>query len=105
VNIIVRSRDEKKAYLFAREIRDALRKELVAPVVVGSILQSPVFSLEIIGPAPLPFYKLRGHFRWHVMLKVPNDIPISPKVYELLTSLKKSSAVAFQLDVDPLNIL
>ena len=34
-------------------------------------LQKPCESAEIIGPAPLPFYKLRGHFRWHVMLKLP----------------------------------
>jgi primosomal protein N' (replication factor Y) len=93
VNIIIRSHDEKKAYLFAREIRDALRKELGMPEV------------EIIGPAPLPFYKLRGHFRWHVMLKIPKDLQLSAKIYTLLMDLKKPSGVAFQLDIDPLNIL
>ncbi|MBI4711176.1 MAG: primosomal protein N' [Candidatus Omnitrophica bacterium] len=94
VNIIIRSHDEKKAYLFAREIRDALREEC-----------SPLPEVEIIGPAPLPFYKLRGHFRWHVMLKIPKELSLSPKIYELLMGLKKPSGVAFQLDVDPLNIL
>ena len=100
VNIIIRSHDEKKAYVFSREIRDALRKEFV-----DSGLKSSAPSLEIIGPAPLPFYKLRGHFRWHVMLKIPKDLHITPKIYALLMSLKKPSGVAFQLDVDPLNIL
>ncbi len=141
VNIIIRSHDEKKAYLFAREIRDALRGlaiSLSSPnVSIGDPVTKNGFPLkacgndkdrllagsqtegftpsairhpapegfEIIGPAPLPFYKLRGHFRWHVMLKIPKDLLMTPKIYALLMGLKKPSGVAFQLDVDPLNIL
>ena len=116
VNIIIRSHDEKKAYLFAREIRDALREKLsihlpyskkpsgeasAAPDNLETSKEDP----ELIGPAPLPFYKLRGHFRWHVMLKISKDLLLSPTIYSLLMSLKRPSSVAFQLDVDPLNIL
>ena len=132
VNIIIRSHDEKKAYLFAREIRDALRGERGtgnekksgneergtedATLNVGRspLAGSQYEGVEIIGPAPLPFYKLRGHFRWHVMLKLPSQRPglcgdeegLAPAtIYKVLMGLKKPSAVAFQLDVDPLNIL
>lgn len=138
VNIIIRARDEKKAYAFAREIRDTIRKEfshfissstartLSSPNVsigdpcsgfplkacgndkansVAPNLHSEAESLEVMGPAPLPFYKLRGHFRWHVMLKIPKPQNLTPRLYALLMGLKKPSAVAFQLDVDPLNIL
>ncbi|MDD5226847.1 MAG: primosomal protein N', partial [Candidatus Omnitrophica bacterium] len=136
VNIIIRSHDEKKAYVFAREIRDVLRGELceksnthchceepqrgdaaisfkkneiASPSArndeKSSSPESQREDVEIIGPAPLPFYKLRGHFRWHVMLKIPKDLLLSPKIYSLLMGLKKPSGVAFQLDVDPLNIL
>ena len=130
VNIIVRSHDEKKAYLFAREIRDALRgewgtgNEIKPGNETFSVSRSPLAgsqreSVEIIGPAPLPFYKLRGHFRWHVMLKLPllrpgfregeagdpKGVPATAAIYEILMKLKKPSGVAFQLDVDPMNIL
>jgi len=121
VNIIIRSHDEKKAYLFAREIRDVLRKEMGSsglaprdsmtrgtsanPEERATSPESQCESVEIIGPAPLPFYKLRGHFRWHVMLKIPKDRLLTPKIYSLLMGFKKPSGVAFQLDVDPLNIL
>lgn len=118
VNIIIRSRDEKKAYVFAREVRDALRglapfspKKVPDPLVskgdrhhFETTKMEPV-PIEIIGPAPLPFYKLRGHFRWHVMLKIPKELPETQRIYALLMDLKKPSSVAFQLDVDPLNIL
>jgi primosomal protein N' (replication factor Y) len=104
VNIIIRSHDEKKAYVFAREIRDAMRNfEAGAGNSEKKSLQAS--GVEIVGPAPLPFYKLRGHFRWHVMLKIPKDLLLTPEIYSLLMGLKKPSGVAFQLDVDPLNIL
>ncbi len=107
VNIIIRSHDEKKAYLFAREIRDAFKSELsiTNSFATDRVEQAARPEVEILGPAPLPFYKLRGHFRWHVMLKIPKDLQLTPKIYALLMGLKKPSAVAFQLDVDPLNIL
>lgn len=121
VNIIIRSHDEKKAYLFAKEIRDALRGELGSGTDQETGSLCPLAGAELIGPAPLPFYKLRGHFRWHVMLKLPaayapgvydatradrsGDPALSMRIYQILMGLKKPSAVAFQLDVDPLNIL
>ncbi len=104
--------------LIFREVRDALRGERGmgngernkagergTANAERFVPRSPLPEIELIGPAPLPFYKLRGHFRWHVMLKIPKDLLLSPKIYSLLMDLKKPSGVAFQLDVDPLNIL
>ena len=132
VNIIVRSRTENKAYQFAREVREALRARFdgdrmaggAKPGTASSVVRKPsAGDVEIIGPAPLPFYKLRGHFRWHVMLKFPIPAPTPTPgvetrcrdrvsewvehglIYRTLMGMKKPSAVAFQLDVDPLNIL
>jgi primosomal protein N' (replication factor Y) len=132
INFIVRSRQEKKAYLFARALRDLLNQEL------GTVLKNPKtnrepsltrtvsyekhrplreesalllssipeFSqIEIMGPAPLPFYKLRGHYRWHVMMKMPRSgLPLKV-VWQILSKSKRPSGVAMAVDVDPLNIL
>ena len=115
VNIIVRSRDEKKAYVFAREVRDEIRRKFLIPGAslskdlegTGAVSPEPeaVKGLELIGPAPLPFYKLRGHFRWHVMIKIPGGENLTAGIYALLMGLRKPSGVAFAMDVDPLNIL
>lgn len=94
INFIVRSHDEKKAYLFARTLREALTRGLATDA-----------GLEFIGPAPLPFYKLRGHYRWHVMIKLPLGLDIQPRLWDILSKLKKPSGVAMASDVDPLNIL
>lgn len=93
LNILIRSHDEQKAYAHARVVRDEIRK-----------IWKGIQSDELMGPAPLPFYKLRGHFRWHVMLKL--DANQSPKIiFETLSKLKKPSAVQVAWDMDPVNIL
>ncbi|HOE69439.1 MAG TPA: primosomal protein N' [Candidatus Omnitrophota bacterium] len=119
INIIIRSRTENKAYQFAREMRDALREKLrdsfprTGPASQEASPESQSEPFGILGPAPLPFYKLRGHFRWHIMLKLPlrapetgsKGMPGVTEIYKLLMGLKKPSSVAFAIDVDPLNIL
>lgn len=103
MNIIIRSKIEKEAYLYAKEVRDNLQKAFgIEPGPSGS---SPK-PIELIGPAPLPFYKLRGHFRWHVMIKTLQPAEdLSVKVRQSLAQIKKKTAVAVALDRDPLNIL
>ncbi len=115
INIIVRSKSENPAYLHARAIRDSLKQALTLnpseeAAANGSSNSfsppDPLQSLEIIGPAPLPFYKLRGHYRWHIMIKIPRlsaELPAAVKA--VVSKLKKPSNVAYALDIDPLNIL
>ena len=93
LNILIRSPDENKAYTHARVIREEIRK------VIPAIAQG-----DLIGPAPLPFYKLRGHFRWHVMLKI-HDGTTPAKLYAALLKVKKPSGVQVAWDMDPVNIL
>lgn len=98
INIIVRAPDEKKAYQFARELRDKLREEFGARVIDKE-------GFEIIGPSPLPFYKLRGHYRWHVMIKQSENTETLKIIKEKVTQLKKPAKVQVAIDVDPANIL
>ncbi|MFA6600892.1 MAG: primosomal protein N' [Candidatus Omnitrophota bacterium] len=153
INVIIRAKDEKKAYQFARAVRDAVREQITThrlPATKGEeaqkgfgktisaacvdeeigaqpvrsansersrrVLEKPFCAdsmppvgteheIEIVGPAPLPFYKLRGHYRWHVMLKYPENPAMSAAVAGAVTQLKKPSGVAYALDVDPVNIL
>jgi primosomal protein N' (replication factor Y) len=92
VNILVRSKVEKKAYLFVRELREALSKGLEG-------------NTEIVGPAPLPFYRLRGHYRWHVLVKSRELGEAQRLIRRTLETVKRSSGVAMQVDVNPMNIL
>ena len=93
LNILVRSPDENKAYAHARLLRDEVRKKFPG-----------LMAGELIGPAPLPFYKLRGHFRWHVMLKT-NTPDFFLAIFALLSKIKKPAKVQVAWDMDPVNIL
>jgi primosomal protein N' (replication factor Y) len=95
INIIIRSKEENKAYQFGRSLREAIQEAL----------KPEARTVEIIGPAPLPFYRLRGHFRWHIMLKCPLESGLTGRVKTALNQVKKPSGVQFALDVDPMNIL
>ncbi len=103
INFIVRSKDERRAYLFAREWRDLL-KQALTPAAEGTAAARAA-DITVIGPAPLPFYKLRGHFRWHVMVKWPRGLTLRPQLWDLMGRMKKTSLVAMAVDVNPTNIL
>lgn len=100
VNLLIRSKVEKKAYLFARELREAMSERLKTS---KEIFEQG--NVELIGPAPLPFYRLRGHYRWHVLIKAGEMAAAQALIRQTLASLKRSPGVAMQVDVNPLNIL
>lgn len=102
INFIVRSKDENKAYIFARSLRDVLQ-ERFGKMLLLETESKP--QMDIIGPAPLPFYKLRGHFRWHVMIKAPRSFTLNQDFWQALSKVKRSSLVQMAIDVDPFNIL
>lgn len=103
VNIIIRSKFENKAYLFARTMREALQEEFLPGQKPGELAAD--LPIEIMGPAQLPFYKLRGHFRWHLMLKMLPSENLIPRIKSCLAKVKKVSEVLYAIDVDPLNVL
>jgi len=105
VNVMIRGRDEQKAYQHAREIRTFLHERLKVTQEQTPPKDSASKVIEIIGPAPLPFFKLRGHYRWHVMIKVPDTAVIDPSVFREVLRLKKPSAVLSAVDIDPVSIL
>lgn len=113
VNFIVRGKDEQKTYKAARELRElldsGLKEENEKNSALGALSAAGPDAgknFEISGPAPLPFYKLRGHYRWHVMVKLkPGSSGLLARAHAALGKLKKTSAAAAAVDVDPLNIL
>lgn len=94
VNIIFRGRSREKLMEYGKAMSDALREKFAQ------------VNIDVIGPAPLPFSKLRGHYRWHLMLKCGNNwLDLAPSLRECLRALKKPSQVHYVIDVDPISIL
>lgn len=93
-NIVSSDENEEEA----RKRLDTLVAELDKQANNGDTI------IDILGPVPSPVSKLRGEFRWHVMLRCPERnvlIDGLQKTLEALPSIKRSVVV----DIDPSSML
>ena len=90
------STDEKQAETAALYCKETLEHQL--PHNKGSVL----------GPAPAGIAKIRGRYRYHVLVKL-FDGKLSPlfvkQMSDDITNRFRSSGLAFTIDVDPLNLM
>jgi primosomal protein N' (replication factor Y) len=70
----------------ARELTDRLREGL-----------SDLAQLEILGPAPALPYRLRGRYRWQLLIKSP-DQSAQTELWAIINELKLSDSVTVNVD-------
>lgn len=58
-------------------------------------------NISTLGPAPAPFYRLRGNFRRRLLVRADKNVNIQKAIADWLGSLKTPSAVRIQVDIDP----
>lgn len=61
--------------------------------------------LEILGPAPAPLAKLRGRFRWQILLKSGNRTEMKRLLLMLRNSWSPPRVVRTTVDIDPVDTL
>jgi len=65
----------------------------------------PREAVDILGPAPAPISKLKGLYRWHLVLKDRGNSGLAGIVRDSLDSMPSAARVGLVLDVDPLTML
>jgi len=95
VRLVVRGPDEKKTQSFAAELADRLREALSPP--------QP--DTRVLGPAPAPFARLRGRYRFQIHAHGPDGARLRAAVREATTGLRPPEEVQWIVDVDPLDML
>ena len=60
---------------------------------------------EVLGPSPSPLARLKGVWRWHVLVKSPEDADLPAALGPVLKSLKPQPDISVACDVDPLDLL
>lgn len=91
-NVLVWGRDKRAVSECAARAADALRAE--APE-----------RFSVLGPSPSALSRLRGVWRWHVLVKAPEDGDVAAPVRAALASLARTEGVSVAADVDALDLL
>lgn len=59
----------------------------------------------VLGPSPAPLSKLKGVWRWHVLVKAPRDAVLAEVISHALSDLSTPSGVTCVVDIDPVDLL
>ncbi|MGQ9697875.1 MAG: hypothetical protein ACUVRO_07765, partial [Armatimonadota bacterium] len=78
----------------ARAAADALRAEAEAAGL----------RVQILGPAPAPIERLKGRYRWHVLVKAAGSRELSACL-DVLDRLPNEVRAGIVVDVDPVSVL
>jgi len=62
-------------------------------------------DIEILGPAPAPIEKLRGRYRWQILLKSKNVALLLELAGQAREIIPRSPHTRLHIDVDPYNML
>jgi len=95
IRFIVRGPQESTSEQFAEQVADTLREKI----------DNQGLEARVLGPAPAPMAKLRGRFRFHILIRAKEIIAIREVARELTASLRPPDEVQWAADVDPLDML
>lgn len=94
VNLRLQSRDLKATEEASQSLAKWLRQQT----------QNSKNSIEILGPIESPIFKLRGLFRFQILLKCQKNFSVQKLIEKIPENLLRSS-VRLIVDVDPLSLL
>ncbi len=95
VRLVVRGPTEPSAGQFADRLAERLTMAL----------ESRRAGARVLGPAPCPFTKLRGKYRFQIQLQGPDGEALRHSVQQATADLKSPEDVQWTVDVDPLDML
>jgi primosomal protein N' (replication factor Y) len=95
IRLIVRSETDSAAEQFI----EALAAKLKTAVETTKI------EHRLLGPAPCPIPKLRGLFRYHILLSSPEGATLRDAVRSVIETLEPVDGVQWVVDVDPVDLL
>ncbi len=65
----------------------------------------PATEIRVLGPAPCPFARLKGRYRFQIQVQGPDGDPLRAAVSQATTGLEPPENVQWIVDVDPVDML
>lgn len=90
VKITVRGRIENKVIKSIQRLTDKLK--------------SRIPGIDILGPAPSPMTKLRGYYRWNLLIRAKDREQIVRELRVALKGHRKGTGILMAIDVDPMSM-
>jgi primosomal protein N' (replication factor Y) len=90
VKVTVRARNDEAAQRSAEALADAIR--------------TGYNDMMVGGPAPAPIARMRGYFRYNILLKDKDRAKMCRVLRETLASFRKGHGVLIAVDVDPISM-
>lgn len=104
--------EQRKAYVmppFGRLAAVLVTGDSSAPVEEVARTLARAFpktnGVELLGPAPAPLARLKGRFRYRLLLKTSREQVLQPLIRDWLATVKIPSRVTIKVDIDPYNFL
>jgi primosomal protein N' (replication factor Y) len=60
---------------------------------------------DVLGPSPAPLPRIRGRFRWQILIKEREEMRARTKLRTLLTQIDLPRTIKVNVDVDPVDLL
>ncbi|MDR2704409.1 MAG: primosomal protein N', partial [Planctomycetaceae bacterium] len=98
IRIVVRGENEIKTRDFAVGFVERIK-------TLSSVSPTQPIPFRILGPAPAPFAKLRGFYRFHIHLHDADGERLHNLVRSVSLALKTPAEVQWIIDVDPIDML
>ncbi|MFH1265640.1 MAG: primosomal protein N', partial [Planctomycetota bacterium] len=95
IRLVVRGPTEESTGEFAGHVAERLTAALARHEA----------RARLLGPAPAPFSKLRGKYRFQIQVQGPDPDRLRAAVLDATTDLKPPDGVQWIVDVDPLDML
>ncbi|NPA39688.1 MAG: primosomal protein N' [Thermodesulfobacteria bacterium] len=74
--------------------------EKVTKLFLKTIEEKGLRGVDVLGPAPCPLVKLKGLYRWHILIKAQAHKEIKILIKELLNT-KRVPGIKISFDIDP----
>ena len=94
IRIIARGSSESQTEQLMESIAQLLRERL-----------SDEPSYRQLGPAPAPMEKLRGKYRFHMILQTSRPEPVREALRAAQTTIHTPDDVQWMIDIDPLDMM